>query len=108
MPHSLALVESLDMICVADRENMRIACPRAGLREVDLVTRSAPAYTIHQPDLGRVFAVASYGKIYLLIHLNVFVDSQKKSDLVYRLFPYILLLAKISFFYLDHRFILFL
>lgn len=28
VPHGLALVEHLDLLCVADRENMRVVCPR--------------------------------------------------------------------------------
>lgn len=28
VPHGLALLEHLDLLCVADRENMRVVCPR--------------------------------------------------------------------------------
>lgn len=28
VPHGLTLLEDLDLICVADRENMRVVCPR--------------------------------------------------------------------------------
>nr|KAG5698856.1 hypothetical protein BaRGS_019708 [Batillaria attramentaria] len=35
VPHSLALVEQLDLICVADRENGRVLCYNAGLKEAD-------------------------------------------------------------------------
>ncbi|KAK7496943.1 hypothetical protein BaRGS_00011923 [Batillaria attramentaria] len=33
VPHSLALVEHLDLLCVADRENQRVLCYNAGLKE---------------------------------------------------------------------------
>lgn len=32
IPHSLALIENSDLICVADRENRRVQCFAAGLR----------------------------------------------------------------------------
>ncbi|XP_063225357.1 peptidyl-alpha-hydroxyglycine alpha-amidating lyase 2-like [Bacillus rossius redtenbacheri] len=59
VPHSLALVESLDLLCIADRENMRVVCPRAGLEGRS--RREPPAVTVQEPDLGRVFAVATCG-----------------------------------------------
>lgn len=49
----------MDRICVADRENMRVVCPRAGL--YTLQGKKEPALTITQPDMGRVFGVASKG-----------------------------------------------
>lgn len=60
VPHSLALLEHRDLLCVADRENMRVACVGAKLRD----TRPGPsaAFTIQQPDMGRVFGIASHGK----------------------------------------------
>lgn len=58
VPHGLALVESLDLLCVADRENMRVVCPRAGL----VPYMSAQPVSIQAPDLGRVFGVAAAGK----------------------------------------------
>lgn len=59
LPHSVTLLEHLDMVCVADRENMRIVCPKAGLKSyVDVLD---PATIIEDPTLGRVFAVASHG-----------------------------------------------
>ncbi|XP_015524805.2 peptidyl-alpha-hydroxyglycine alpha-amidating lyase 2 [Neodiprion lecontei] len=58
VPHGLALLPELDVVCIADRENMRVTCPNVGLKRSR--TRSPPL-TIQQPDLGRVFGVASYG-----------------------------------------------
>lgn len=59
VPHSLVLLEHRDLLCVADRENMRVACVGAKLRD----PRPGPtaAFTIQQPDMGRVFAIASHG-----------------------------------------------
>ncbi|CAK9297078.1 unnamed protein product [Gordionus sp. m RMFG-2023] len=34
-PHSLALIQNLDLICVADRENSRILCLKAGVLNMD-------------------------------------------------------------------------
>lgn len=59
VPHALALIEPLDRLCVADRENMRVVCPRAGLYTVQ--GKKEPALTIQQPDMGRVFGVAAKG-----------------------------------------------
>lgn len=60
VPHALALIESMDRLCVADRENMRVTCPRAGLYSVQ--GKREPALTIQQPDMGRVFGIAARGK----------------------------------------------
>lgn len=59
LPHSVTLLENLDIVCVADRENMRIVCPKAGLKSY--IKMLEPATVIEDPTLGRVFAVASHG-----------------------------------------------
>ncbi|KAG8336325.1 peptidyl-alpha-hydroxyglycine alpha-amidating lyase 2-like [Homalodisca vitripennis] len=61
VPHSLALLEYRDLLCIADRENMRVACIGAKLRD----SRPGPsaAFTIQQPDMGRVFGIASHGDL---------------------------------------------
>jgi peptidylamidoglycolate lyase len=61
VPHALALIESMDRLCVADRENMRVTCPRAELYRTQ--EKLEPALTIQQPDMGRVFGVAAKGKL---------------------------------------------
>lgn len=58
LPHSVTLLENLDIVCVADRENMRIVCPKAGLKRY--VNMIEPPTIIEDPTLGRVFAVASH------------------------------------------------
>lgn len=59
LPHSVTLLEHLDLVCVADRENMRIVCPKAGLKSY--ADPLEPPTTIEDPTLGRVFAVTSHG-----------------------------------------------
>uniref|UniRef100_A0A336N1C7 peptidylamidoglycolate lyase n=1 Tax=Culicoides sonorensis TaxID=179676 RepID=A0A336N1C7_CULSO len=61
VPHGLTLLEHLDLLCIADRENMRVVCPKAGLKSTR--DEGEPAVTIQEPDLGRVFAVAAYGDL---------------------------------------------
>lgn len=56
IPHSLALAEDLDLICVADRENMRVLCYNAGLKEASAL--GEPEREYNDDTLGRVFAVA--------------------------------------------------
>lgn len=59
VPHGLALLEKLDILCIADRENMRVVCPKAGIRSS--VNEGSPAATIQEPDMGRVFGVVAFG-----------------------------------------------
>lgn len=59
VPHGLALLESLDLLCIADRENSQVVCPRAGLRSSR--GEGQPAATVQEPDLGRVYAVRAHG-----------------------------------------------
>jgi peptidylamidoglycolate lyase len=53
-PHSLALIEDLDLLCVADRDNERIQCFSAGLGR-----RSIPTgiFFTKAEGIGRVFAI---------------------------------------------------
>jgi len=54
VPHSLALIEDMDLLCVADRDNERIQCFSAGLGH-----RSIPAgiFFTKAESVGRVFAI---------------------------------------------------
>ncbi|CAJ0565204.1 unnamed protein product, partial [Mesorhabditis spiculigera] len=56
IPHSIALIEDLNLLCVADRENERVQCFSAGLKEGH---RSIPAGIpiTSADDIGRVFAI---------------------------------------------------
>jgi len=64
--HSLTLLETEDLICVADRENRRILCYTAGLsgerRPGKLV------FNVQHKHLGRVFAIDHIGDILLAIN----------------------------------------
>lgn len=66
VPHGLTLLEHLDLLCIADRENMRVVCPKAGLKSSR--DEGEPAVTIQEPDLGRVFDVAAYGDLVFAIN----------------------------------------
>ncbi|KAK4885477.1 hypothetical protein RN001_001748 [Aquatica leii] len=61
VPHHTALIESLDRICVADRENKRVVCPSSELRTNK--QSSTQALTIQTPDMGRIFGIAAVGEI---------------------------------------------
>jgi hypothetical protein len=63
-------MESLDLLCIADRENMRVVCPRAGL----VPYASVQPVSIQAPDLGRVFGVAAAGA-YLSRHVKFEIAS---------------------------------
>ncbi|KAH3841699.1 peptidyl-alpha-hydroxyglycine alpha-amidating lyase 2-like [Dreissena polymorpha] len=53
IPHSLALVENKDLICVADRENSRIQCFDAGLNG----TTAGTFRKSLQPNRGTIYAI---------------------------------------------------
>ncbi|XP_047492202.1 peptidyl-alpha-hydroxyglycine alpha-amidating lyase 2-like [Penaeus chinensis] len=57
VPHGLALDDSRDALCVADRENRRVLCLRAGLRHVDDFGEAF--MTLQEPNQGRVFDIAT-------------------------------------------------
>jgi peptidylamidoglycolate lyase len=61
VPHSLALIEDLNLLCVADRENQRIQCFAAGLTEGQHFHPRAfvPTGTFFTKaeNIGRVFAI---------------------------------------------------
>lgn len=59
VPHSITLLQDLDLLCIADRENMRVVCPEAGFKDFPIGTN--PAVTVQEPGMGRIFAVTSYG-----------------------------------------------
>ncbi|KAF8367837.1 pgal-1 [Pristionchus pacificus] len=56
IPHSLALIEDLNLLCVADRENERVQCYSSGLAEGH---RSIPAGIpiTSAENIGRVYAI---------------------------------------------------
>ncbi|ESN91973.1 hypothetical protein HELRODRAFT_90186 [Helobdella robusta] len=62
IPHSLALVEDMDYLCVADRENMRVLCYRAGLTDAN--NTGAPVVQFINKEIGRVFGITYNGLLY--------------------------------------------
>ncbi|CAF0847263.1 unnamed protein product [Didymodactylos carnosus] len=72
IPHSLALIESLDIICVADRENGRIVCFNAGLEsqshegQVQSIIRHKTIQTVYaiayDQNNERLYAVSGGNK----------------------------------------------
>jgi len=56
VPHSITLIEDLDLVCVADRENERIQCFSAG---INVGSRALPAGMLitKAENLGRVYAI---------------------------------------------------
>lgn len=57
VPHGLALEESRDALCIADRENRRVLCVKAGLQNNEDFGNAI--LTVHDPNHGRVFDVAA-------------------------------------------------
>ncbi|XP_050539465.1 peptidyl-alpha-hydroxyglycine alpha-amidating lyase 2-like [Daktulosphaira vitifoliae] len=65
VPHSLALLEQRDLICIADREDMRVVCRGA---ELSKDSKEQAALTIQEPDLGRVYAITNHGDIIFAVN----------------------------------------
>ncbi|KAF6217379.1 hypothetical protein GE061_001734 [Apolygus lucorum] len=62
IPHSITLLHHLGQLCVADREHMRVVCFDAGLCPNPSSRRTLP-FIINQPDMGRMFGIASNGDL---------------------------------------------
>ncbi|XP_059151153.1 probable peptidyl-alpha-hydroxyglycine alpha-amidating lyase pgal-1 isoform X2 [Physella acuta] len=56
IPHSITLIEELDIVCVADRENGRALCYNAGLKNAN-TTGNFNRTLIPQMDIGKVYAI---------------------------------------------------
>jgi len=70
VPHSLALFEETDVLCVADREGGRVECINAGLQKPlhanrDDTGRSVVNY--NQKVIGRPYAIAAKGTALLVL-----------------------------------------
>jgi len=65
IPHSITLLEEQDMFCVADRENRRVACYGAGLRQQNLGVKMAQ---LTHPSSGRIYAVDHSGDVILALN----------------------------------------
>jgi len=57
VPHSLALIEDLNLICVADRENERVQCFSAGISEGHRPTVPTGVFITKAESIGRVYAI---------------------------------------------------
>ncbi|KAK0425848.1 hypothetical protein QR680_009425 [Steinernema hermaphroditum] len=92
VPHSLALIEDMNLICVADRENERIQCFSAGLAEG---LRSIPTgiFITGAEDIGRVYAIRE--KEHYLIGVT---DSKAEAPLESQLFAMDMNTGKASVF----------
>ncbi|XP_018905482.2 peptidyl-alpha-hydroxyglycine alpha-amidating lyase 2-like isoform X1 [Bemisia tabaci] len=66
VPHSITLLEKQNLLCIADRENMRIVCVNPEMDHSVVRTQ----HSIQQADLGRVFAVANSGQDDMIYAIN--------------------------------------
>ncbi len=63
VPHSLALFEESDVLCVADREGKKVDCINAGLQKPRHANRDDTGKLVHSyTNVGRPYAIASKGK----------------------------------------------
>lgn len=72
--HSLALIESRNLICASDRENGRILCFKAGLQN-QLDSIGELVLNLRYP-IGKVFALATLTDNFLLVSSNQFGTSK--------------------------------
>ncbi|GFN80589.1 peptidyl-glycine alpha-amidating monooxygenase [Plakobranchus ocellatus] len=57
IPHSVTLIENLNLLCVADRENQRALCYNAGLSNNAERAGTFNRTLIPEGDMGKVFAI---------------------------------------------------
>uniref|UniRef100_A0A7E4ZT84 peptidylamidoglycolate lyase n=1 Tax=Panagrellus redivivus TaxID=6233 RepID=A0A7E4ZT84_PANRE len=57
VPHSLTLIEDLNLLCVADRENERIQCFAAGLAAGHRQQAPTGMFVTKAENIGRVYAI---------------------------------------------------
>ncbi|CAD6184222.1 unnamed protein product [Caenorhabditis auriculariae] len=77
VPHSLTLVEDMNMLCVADRDNERVQCFSAGLAEG--TRRVPPGIPITSAkDIGRVFAIREKNHYLFGVTADGEVDAESK------------------------------
>jgi hypothetical protein len=60
VPHSLALFEDSDVLCVANREGQEVSCMRAGLFSYPAKDVTGTQVTNYK-NMGRVYAIAEKG-----------------------------------------------
>ena len=99
--HSLTLQEEKDALCVADRENSRVVCIHAGLKEGPGQPSFGSPYGpagYKGKNVGRVFAVAAKGTE--IKPVNDTAPQKKKSEIqtMLYLFPFCEMLMRLVFF----------
>uniref|UniRef100_A0AC34GF16 Peptidylamidoglycolate lyase n=1 Tax=Panagrolaimus sp. ES5 TaxID=591445 RepID=A0AC34GF16_9BILA len=57
IPHSIALIEDLNLLCVADRENQRIQCFSAGLSQGHRQSSPTGMFITKAENIGRIYAI---------------------------------------------------
>ena len=70
MPHSLALFEETDVLCVADREGGRVECIQAGLQKPLHANRDDTGRRVvnyNSRRIGRPYAIAAKGTALLVL-----------------------------------------
>lgn len=63
--HAITLIESEDLVCVADRENQRASCYSAGLRNSDVGTKLA---SLRHPFSGSIYGITSLDKVLFMVN----------------------------------------
>jgi len=71
IPHSLVLFERADVLCIADRENKRVDCIKAGLQLPRYANKDDTGMkVVSYPGLGRVYGIAGKGTALLALTRN--------------------------------------
>ena len=74
VPHSLSLIEELDLICVADRENSRILCFNAGIQDQNKLGEFKKELSPPPPPFGytdHLYAIQNIGNFDIDIELTL-------------------------------------
>lgn len=105
VPHSLALIEDLNLLCVADRENQRIQCFTAGLSPKGAHQRAVSptgTFVTKAQNIGRVMAIREKRKSTLVIlpavvkTINRLRMDQAKSFVSFTIITFVLISSRCS------------
>ena len=66
IPHSLALLESEDLLCVADRENARVLCYNAGLQASEVMGQLM--FDVQHSSLSKLYGIGHDGDVILALN----------------------------------------
>ena len=66
IPHSLALLESEDLLCVADRENARVLCYNAGLQSSEAMGQLM--FDVQHSSLSKLYGIGHDGDVILALN----------------------------------------